>query len=164
MLCRFIKTLVVTGIVLAASLGNAHAQSTVKFEGTSRFSIRYRGNSATTTGSAQRLANYTFNEFNGVRSVIVLSKKPYRAGSSVAGFTIASANLGAFPARSYFENITMNGASGLPKGSHRILLLAVDGAGNILDGLTFPKKVSFSNPLNMPRRLAFSHAEGVEVR
>ena len=131
------------GLIAAAALcmgSISAAQAQVQMEGKATFQARsYPGGVVQATGHLDGLANYSYTPVYNVSILLVLSKKPYKAGKKVKGYTVASTT-GNLQARSRYQNVNMSGETRAKAGKYKMLMLVVDGSNKILDGLTFKGK------------------------
>ena len=138
------KFLICASLCMFLSVNSVFAQASgVALAG--RLSYRINVQTGTASASVEQLANYSMQTFGNVKLVLILSKSGYVEGKSLKGTEIASAQLGAFPARSFFSNLSLNGQTRIPKVSNYRLVLAAISGKTILNAVNFKNKVSVKN-------------------
>ena len=139
-----LRTAALVFVACIAQATSAKAQQLpVQFAGMAQYEMTIKGRVARASASADQVINSSDFTFQGVRVILALSKKAYTAGASVSGSTIASTFVGLFPARTYYNNISLSGSGAAIKGKNlRVLMLALDAENRIVGGLTFNKKLS----------------------
>lgn len=129
----------------------AQAELPVTFGGLARMSVSVRAGTARGSAQVDQVINSSFSSFSGVRVVLVLSTRKYAIGRDLRGTTVASTTLGAFPARSYFTDVKINGSSRFTKrGKFKVVIVVVDNSNRILSAINFNETLSLRSVSTSP--------------
>ncbi len=133
--------------VFVCGVQAGHAQ--VQIEGTVSYKLtRFGKGPWSAQGAIDRIANYDYNDHQGVRAALVFSGQKYKKGSTLKGFTIASAQIGVLSARTYLDNISLIGQARIKRGKFNATMILVDEDNRILSAVPLPKKVFVRSSFN----------------
>ena len=145
---KSLLAIVIVSIAVFSS-PQAHAQYAggVKIEGQVKYRLTPQGRPGrlvwNATAFVERLTNYDYEDHQGVKVILVISRKGYMPGVTLNGFTAASSSEGYLLARTSYGDINLRGRARIPAGKHRIVLAIINSQKRIIDAYNFAQVQSF---------------------